>query len=117
MHSTDFHSTATKSSEPATIVKINIARLKTRYLRLLPTARMDWPKHSVTQYIRLAIVEKEGVTLRDDNLNKVTKLILQGDIDRVLKKKQPLGNLREIFHYENKPCPRLIVIMGGPGEY
>ena len=101
-------------------MKINIAdieRLKTRYLRLLHTARTDWPKHSVTQYIRLAIVEKEGVTLRDDNLNEVTKLTLQGDVDRILKKKQPLGNLREIFHYENKPCPRLIVIMGGPGEY
>ena len=124
MHSTGFHSTATKSnSEPATTVKISIAdieRLKTRYLRLQlqPTAKADcWPKHSVTQYIRLAIIEKEDVTLRDDNLNEVTKLTLQGDVDRILKKKQPLGDLREIFHYENKPCPRLIVIMGGPGEY
>ena len=121
LHSTGFHSTATKSnSEPATTVKISIAdieRLKTRYLRLLPTAKIDWPKHKVTQYIRLAIVEKQDVTLRDDNLNEVTKLTLQGDVDRILKKKQPLGDLREIFHYENKPCPRLIVIMGGPGEY
>ena len=94
---------------------IDVSRLKTRYLRLQPIT--DWPKHMVTQYIRLAIVEKEDVTLRDDNLNEVTKLTLQGDVDRILKKKQPLGDLREIFHYENKPCPRLIVIMGGPGEY
>ena len=121
MHCTGFHSTATKSiSESAATVKINIAdieRLKTRYLRLQPTANTDWPKDKVTQFIRLAIIEKEGVTLRDDNLNEVTKLTLQGDVDRILKKKQPLGDLREIFHYENKPCPRLIVIMGGPGEY
>ena len=96
---------------------IDVSRLKTRYLRLQPTAKTDWPKHTVTQYIRLAIVEKEDVTLRDDNLNEVTKLTLQGDVDRILKKKQPLGDLREIFHYENKPCPRLIVVMGGPGEY
>ena len=121
LHSTGFHSTTTKSnSEPATTVKISLAdieRLKARYLRLLSTAKTDWPKHKVTHYIRLAIVEKEDVTLRDDDLNEVTKLTLQGDVDRILKKKQPLGDLREIFHYGNKPCPRLIVIMGGPGEY
>ena len=118
---TGFHSTTTKTnSEPATTVKISLAdidRLKTRYLRKQPTAKTDWPKHNVTQYIRLAIVEKEDVTLRDENLNEVTKLTLQGDVDMILKKKQPLHDLREIFHYENEPCPRLIVIMGGPGEY
>ena len=96
---------------------IDVSRLKARYLRLQPTAKTDWPKHNVTKYIRLAIVEKEDVTLRDENLNGVTKLTLQGDVDRILKKKQPLGDLREIFHYENKPCPRLMVIMGGPGEH
>ena len=92
-------------------------RLKSRYLRQLPTAKADWPKHKVTEYIRLALVEQEDVTLNDEKLNEVTKLTLQGDVDKILKKKQPLGDLREIFHYENKPCPRLIVIMGGPGEY
>ena len=121
LHSTGFHSTTTKTnSEPATTVKISLAdidRLKTRYLRKQPTAKTDWPKHKVTQYIRLAIVEKEDVTLRDENLNEVTKLTLQGDVDKILKKKQPLDDLRDIFHYKNEPCPRLIVIMGGPGEY
>ena len=96
---------------------IDVSRLKARYLRLQSTAKTDWPKHKVTKYIRSAIVEKEDVTLRDENLNEVTKLTLQGDVDRILKKKQPLGDLREIFHYQNKACPRLIVIMGGPGEY
>ena len=113
-----FHSQSI--NESPTTVKINlvdIERLKARYLRQQSTAKTDWPKHKVTQYIKLALVEKEDVTLRDENLNEVTKLTLQGDVDRILKKKQPLGDLREIFHYENKPCPRLIVIMGGPGEY
>jgi len=67
--------------------------------------------------VRLALVKKDDVTLRDENLNEVTKLTLQGDVDRILKKKERLGDMREIFHYENKPCPRLIVIMGGPGEH
>ena len=98
-------------------INVMIGRLKTRYCRLQPTAKTDWPKHKVTQYIRLAIIEKEDITLRDKNLNEVTKDTLQGNIDRILKKKQPLGDLREIFHYDKEPCPRLIVIMGGPGEY
>ena len=68
-------------------------------------------------YVRLAIVEKEDVTLRDENLTEVTKLTLRGSVDTILKKKQPLGDLKEIFHYQDKPCPRLIVIMGSPGEY
>jgi len=65
----------------------------------------------------LALVNKDNVTLRDENLNEIIKLTLQGDVDRILKKKEQLHDLREIFHYENKPCPRLIVIIGGPGEY
>ena len=109
------------TSQPATsstgTTPVYIRRLKSRYLRQLPTAKTDWPKHEVTEYIRLALIEKEDITLKDKNLNEITKLTLQGDIDRILKKKQPLGDLKNIFHYENKPCPRLIVIMGGPGSY
>ena len=117
--STGLYSTTTECvGEPAPKNSpIDVSRLKARYLRLQPTAQTDRPKHNVTQYIRLAIVKKEDVTLRDGNLNEVTKLTLQGDVDRILKKKEPLGDLREIFHYQNKACPRLIVIMGGPGEY
>ena len=117
-HCTGIHSTTT--SEPATTVKcspLDVSRLKARYIKLLPTGKTDWPKHKVTRYVRLAIVEKEDVTLRDEHLNEITRLTLQGDVDKILKKKQPLGDLRDIFHYKNKPCPRLILIMGGPGEY
>ena len=121
VHSTGLHSAATEpTSKPATTnmksSPIDVRRLKSRYLRQLPTAKTDWPKHKVTQYVRLALVEKDDVTLKDD-LNNITKLTLQGDVDRILKKKQPLSDLREIFHYQNEPCPRLVVIMGGPGEY
>ena len=120
--STGLHSTTTECvGEPAPKKSksspIDVSRLKARYLRLQSTAKTDWPKHKVTQYIKLALIKKEDITLRDENLNEVTKLTLQGDVDRILKKKEPLGDLREIFYYEDKPCPRLIVIMGGPGEY
>ena len=96
--------------------QINVCRLKARYHRLFPPSKTDYPKHKVTQYIRLALIEKEDVTLRDDHLDELTKMTLQGDIDSILKKKEPLNDLRDIFHYQNEPCPQLILIMGGPGE-
>ena len=61
-------------------------------------------------------MKMEDVPLIDEKLNEVTKLTLQGDVDRILKYKETLNDLRDIFHYENKPCPRLIVVLGGPGE-
>ena len=96
--------------------QIDVRKLKARYLRTLPTSKTDYPKHKVTEYIRLALIEKEDVTLRDDHLDELTKMTLQGDIDNILKKKEPLNDLRDIFHYQDIPCPRLILIMGGPGE-
>ena len=93
-----------------------ISRLQTRYLRELPIAKTGWPKHHVMQYVKLALVEKEDVTLRDESLNEITKMTLQGEVDKILKRKEQLMELRSIFHYDNKPCPRLILIMGAPGK-
>ena len=120
VHSTGSHLTTT--SEPATkkaktYSPLDVSRLKAQYIDLLPTGKTDWPKHKLTHYVRLAIIEKEDVTLRDKNFDEFTRLTLQGDVDKILKKKKPLSDLREIFHYENEPCPRLILIMGGPGGY
>ena len=68
------------------------------------------------EYVKLALVEKGDVTLRDDYIDDLTKLRSQGGVDKILKKKA-INDLREIFHYNNEPIPRLILIMGGPGEY
>ena len=57
------------------------------------------------------------MTLKDESLDDITKLTLRGEVDQILKKKQQLCKLRDIFHHQNKPCPRLIVIMGGPGKH
>ena len=114
------HTTQSNSEGSAPTVKlcsIDVSRLKLRYRNQLPTCKIDWPKHNVFHYVRLALVEKEDVTLRDEHLNEITKLTLKGQVDKILKKKQALDDLKEIFHYEKKPCPRLILIMGGPGEY
>ena len=88
-----------------------LGRLKSRYLQF------QWPKHHVIQYVRLALIlEKEDVTPEDECLDKITKLTLQSEVDIIRKKKEPLNGLEDIFHYQNQPCPRLILIMGGPGK-
>ena len=101
---------------PTSVAASVIKKLQVRYIEKLHTSQTDWPRHRVTQYVRLALVKKEVVTIRDENLNEITKLTLQGEVDKVLMKKEPLGDLEDIFHYQNKPCPRLILVMGAPGE-
>ena len=86
-------------------------KLKKRYLKF------QQPTHCVTQYVRLALVlEQEDITPGDGCLDKITKLTLQGEIDIIRKKKEALNGLEDIFHYESQPCPRLILIVGGPGK-
>ncbi|XP_065888158.1 protein NLRC3-like isoform X3 [Dysidea avara] len=109
------HSATTQCTSGHPTVKsspIDVKRLQARYIKQPPTSKTDWPIHHVTQYVRLALVEKEDITVGDENLNEITKLTLKGDVDKILKKKVPLGDLKDIF---NKPCPRLILIMGAPG--
>ncbi|XP_065888183.1 uncharacterized protein [Dysidea avara] len=112
------HSVTTEctSGPPSKKLKSNpidvivISRLQSRYCKHLSTDDTDWP-HS---YIRLALVKGEKVTRADKNL-EITRLTLQGQVDEILLRKEPLGGLKDIFHYKNKPCPRLILIMGAPG--
>ena len=66
-------------------------------------------------YVKLALVEKDDVTLRDDYIDNLIKLQSRGGVDKILKKKE-INDLREIFHYNNEPIPRLILVVGGPGE-
>ena len=113
----DIESNKRGSVPTVKLCPLDVSRLKARYLNQLPTCITDWPKHNVFHYVRLAIVEKERVTLRDENLNEITKLTLKGEVDKILKKKTQLSDLKEIFHYDKQPCPRLILIIGGPGEY
>ena len=62
-------------------------------------------------------MEKQDITNCRDQLNYITTLTLRGGVDRILKTKEPIYDLRDIFHYNNEPIPRLILIMGGPGNY
>ena len=88
--------------------------LRSRYLKRPYHVKCDWPKHCVFDYVKLTLVEKEDVTLRDDYIDDLIKLRSQVGVDKLLKKKA-INDLREIFHYDNEPIPRLILILGGPG--
>ena len=105
----------TKKLKESTALDVVTDGLRSRYLGQLPTAKADWPKHLVTKYIPLALVEKEDITDSSQQLDYITTLSLRG-VDRILKKKKPIYDLNEIFHYNDEPIPRLILIMGGPGE-
>ena len=91
---------------------IDVGKLKTWYLEHLCTDDTDW----MQQYVHLVLVKEEEIKRADKDLEETTKLTLQGQRDELLLKKEPLGKLSDIFHYQNKPCPHLILILGGPGE-
>ena len=68
-------------------------------------------------YIKLASVREEICDIRDKKLNEITRHTLQGHVDEILQIKEPLKRgLEDIFHYNNLPCPRLILIVGAPGK-
>ena len=95
-----------------------IEKLRARYRGQLPTAqdqKYSWPINCVNTFVSLALIEREKVTLQDDHIDDITNLTLQGGVDIILRKKKRINGLREIFHYNTEPIPRLILTMGGPG--
>ena len=95
-----------------TITPLDVSNLRARYIRHLGVTYTDWPQ----QYVQLALVKVERVVRADKDIEEITKLTLQGQVDEVLLRKEPLHSLKEIFYYQNKPCPRIILIIGGPGK-
>ena len=68
------------------------------------------------QYIQLALVRDELHDICDQKLNEITRLTLHGQVDEIKKMKEPLKRgLEDIFHYDELPCPRVILILGAPG--
>ena len=66
-------------------------------------------------YIQLALVRDEKYDIRDKKLNEITKCTIQGQVDEILKIKEPLKTLEDVFHHNNLHCPRLLLILGAPG--
>ena len=92
---------------------IDVSKLKAWYLECVFTSDTECEQ----QYVSLVLVREEEIKRTDKGLEEATKLTLQRQIDELLLKKEPLGEVSDIFHYQNKPCPHLILILGGPGEW
>ena len=69
-------------------------------------------------YVQLALVREEICSIHDKRLNEITRHTLQGQVDEILKIKEPLKRgFEDIFHYNDTSCPRLTLILGAPGSY
>ena len=67
-------------------------------------------------YVQLALVRDKVCNIRDEKLNEITRHTLKGQVDEILKIKEPLERgLEDIFHYKGLSCPRLVLIVGAPG--
>ena len=67
-------------------------------------------------YIRLALLKDGKISRHDKKLNDITKLTLQGQVDEITQMKEPLNGIKDIFHYKDTICPRIILIIGAPGD-
>ena len=71
--------------------------------------RDKWPPTPSTTYIRLALVKKEKVSRGE--ADHFTRLTLQGEIDTILKAKQPI-TMEDVLKDNDT---RLVVVEGAPG--
>ena len=81
LHSIGVHS-ATNKRPTVKYSPTDVSRLQARYLRGLPTAKTDWPKHHVIQYVRLALVEKQG---RPEKLRGPGQRVKVGPLTQVVR--------------------------------
>ena len=64
--------------------------------------------------VQLALVQKQIVQV-DSNFDDFTKNTLKRERDVIPHKKEKLHDKKDIFYYNNQPCPSKILIEGGPG--
>ena len=127
MYSTALHSTTTESSsttsdpptkdvKQSTSLELAADELRATYITQSSPARDDYPYCHMTKYVRLALVEKPEKTYRADHEHHIGMLGLRDGVDKIQEERRHLNfdNLSEIFFNSKE---RLILIMGGPGEY
>ena len=103
--------TIASSLMTSSVIEKTKKKLQSRYKALF-TPNSDDPHH----YTQLAIIKQSIVNRYDKHLNDITKLTLQGLVDDILEVKERLDGIKDIFHYKNTECPRVILILGAPGR-
>ena len=104
-----------KKTKSSTALEVAADNLKATYKTQPSPAQNDWPNYCITKYVRLAIVEKPKSIYRADHEHLIGMLGLRGGVDKIQEERRQLNfdDLSEIFCGND----RLIIIMGGPGEY
>ena len=87
------------------------------YYRTAPVAPdipecCKWPLTPSTQYINLAVVKKERVSRAV--ANKFTKATLHGNIDEILKVKEPI-RMEDVLKPEGEAEVKRVLVEGAPG--
>ena len=99
----------------STALEVSADNLQATYKTQPSPAQDDWPNYCITKYVRLAIVEKPKKTYKADHEHHIGMLGLRGGVDKIQEERKQLNfdDLSKIFCGND----RLILIMGGPGEY
>lgn len=86
--------------------------LKAYYNTASVSPDYKWPRTPSTQYVNLAIVKKERVSRAD--ANKFTLATLHGDIDQIMKVKEPI-EFENVLESESGKSVKYVVVEGAPG--
>lgn len=71
-----------------------------------------WPRTPSTQYVNLAIVKKERVSRAE--ANEFTLATLHGDIDQIMKVKEPI-EFEKVLENDSGKSVRYVLVEGAPG--
>ena len=86
--------------------------LKAYYNTASVSPDYKWPRTPSTQYVNLAIVKKERVSRAE--ANEFTLATLHGDIDQIMKVKEPI-EFEKVLKNDSGKNVRYVLVEGAPG--
>ena len=82
------------------------------YLRQKFPTYGKWPPNPAKKFINLALIKKQK--LSKEEMNRFTRQTIRGDIDDIVKEKQPIS-METIGQLKGKLLPKCILVEGAPG--
>jgi hypothetical protein len=86
--------------------------LKAHYATESVSPNYKWPRTPSTQYVNLAIVKKKRVNRAQ--ANEFTLATLHGDIDQIMKEKEPI-EFDTVLESDHNKTVRYVLVEGAPG--
>ena len=82
------------------------------YLRQKFPTYGKWPPNTATKFVNLALIKKQK--LSKEEMDRFTRQTIRGDIDDIIKEKQPIS-MKTIGQPKGKLLPKCILVEGAPG--